>query len=129
MEIGEGHSCGVGTPFPKRCSASHATSGKDVVGCAWQRQGNTLEIELERVRIDVVGRHHCADQFGPSWHRLLANGFIVFLSCPTAINGIVNSRQRLGRPAAGHRCTWSLSYDDRRGAKDARRDGAPVTSW
>jgi hypothetical protein len=53
---------GGGTPFPKRRSASHATSGKGAVGCAWQRRGNTLKIELERMRIDVVGRHYGADQ-------------------------------------------------------------------
>jgi hypothetical protein len=52
----------AGTPFPKKRSASHATSSRDAVGCAWQRRGNTLKVELERVRIDVVGRHHGADQ-------------------------------------------------------------------
>src|SRR5262249_38692445 len=51
-----------GTPFPKRRSASLTTSGKGAVGCAWQRRGNTLKIELERMRIDVVGRHDGADQ-------------------------------------------------------------------
>ena len=42
--------CRVGTPFPKRRSTSHATSGKDAVGCARQRRGNTLKIELERIQ-------------------------------------------------------------------------------